>query len=92
MTNTRNEAERGLHAIDWRMSATLMNVAREGQRLPEVTSLEGAVRDWLSLEGELRGAARLRPERPVTVDGTTWAIFQGEEIRGLAAHLRRRKP
>ena len=39
--------------IDWSMSAALANVQRGGSELPEVTSLEGAVRAWMALDNGL---------------------------------------
>jgi len=37
--------------IDWRMSAALENVPRGNSDIAEVTSLEGAVRAWVTLDG-----------------------------------------
>ena len=75
-------------AIDWRMSAALENVPRGNDELPEVTSLEDAVRAWAALDGELQGEAVLTPERPVSVDGgEPAAAFAGMAIRVLAERL-----
>jgi hypothetical protein len=75
-------------AIDWHMSAALENVSRKGNELPEVTSLEGAVRAWVSLDNELQAEAVLTPERPVSVDGGEPAVtFGGMAIRALADRL-----
>lgn len=75
-------------SIDWRMSAALENVPRGDAELPEVTSLEGAVRAWTRLDGELQAEAVLTPERPVAVDGGEAAVsFAGMAIRALAEKL-----
>lgn len=75
-------------AIDWRMSAALENVPRGGEEIPEVTSLEGAVRAWCALDGELQAEAMLTPERPVQIDGEEPVVaFSGLAIRGLAERL-----
>lgn len=47
--------------IDWPMSAALENVPRGDENLAEVTSLEGAVRTWMTLDAEHRDAAALTP-------------------------------
>lgn len=74
-------------SIDWRMSAALENVPRGDSEVPEVTSLEQAVRAWTKLDGELQAEAVLTPERPVTIDGEQVAGFSGLAIRDLAARL-----
>lgn len=73
--------------IDWSMSAALANVERGGSELPEVTSLEGAVRAWMALDNGLQNEAVLRPERGVTIDGETVEVFEGQAIRVLADRL-----
>ena len=73
--------------IDWSMSAALANVQRGGSELPEVTSLEGAVRAWMALDNGLQNEAVLRPERGVTIDGETVEVFEGQAIRVLADRL-----
>ncbi len=79
MTNTEE--------IDWTMSAALENVRRGEEQLPEVTSLQGAVRAWTELEGELQAQATLTPERPVEVDGVSTPSFSGQAIAALAERL-----
>jgi hypothetical protein len=74
-------------SIDWAMSAALANVERGGNELPEVTSLERAVRAWLTLDNALQNEAVLRPEHGVVIDGETIAVFVGQAIRGLADRL-----
>lgn len=76
-----------MSGIDWRMSAVLANVDRGGSELPEVTSLEQAVRAWLALDNGLQNEAVLRPERAVVIDGETIAAFEGQAIRALADRL-----
>ena len=73
--------------IEWRMSASLENVARGDDEMAEVTSLEGAVRAWLNLDPEHRIAATLTPERPVQIDGISHASFVGDGIALLSEHL-----
>ncbi|TPG21796.1 hypothetical protein EAH87_04985 [Sphingomonas koreensis] len=73
--------------IDWRMSASLENVARGGGEMAEVTSLEGAVRAWLDLDPAHRTAALLTPERAVQIDGVTVTSFTGEGIISLSERL-----
>lgn len=70
--------------IDWRMSASLENVPRGDSDLAEVTSLAGAVAAWRGLDLEHRAQAVLTPERPVTIDGATFAMFTGDGIAALA--------
>jgi len=74
--------------IDWRMSAALENVPRGDDEVAEVTSLEGAVRAWTMLDGEMQGEAVLTPERPVDLDdGEPATAFAGMAIRALADRL-----
>jgi hypothetical protein len=73
--------------IDWTMSAALANVDRGGNAVPEVTSLERAVRAWLALDDGLQNEAVLRPEHPVVLDGETNVAFAGQAIRALAERL-----
>lgn len=73
--------------IEWRMSASLENVARGDSEIAEVTSLEGAVRAWLNLDPEHRIAATLTPERPVQIDGISHASFAGDGISNLSERL-----
>ena len=76
-----------MSGIDWRMSAVLADVDRGGSELPEVTSLEQAVRAWLALDNGLQNEAVLRPERAIVIDGETVAAFEGQAIRALADRL-----
>ena len=76
-----------MSGIDWRMSAVLADVDRGGSELPEVTSLEQAVRAWLALDNGLQNEAVLRPERAIVIDGETVAAFEGQTIRALADRL-----
>jgi hypothetical protein len=73
--------------IDWRMSAALENVPRGDADLAEVTSLEGAVRAWSTLDPEHRAAATLTPERAVRIDSASLSTFSGEGIAVLVALL-----
>ena len=73
--------------IDWRMSAALENVPRGGGDIPEVTSLEGAVRAWAILDPQHRGAAVLTPERPLLIDGASHDSLAGDGIAVLVERL-----
>jgi len=73
--------------IDWRMSAALENVPRGQQDVAEVTSLEGAVREWLSLDPAHQADAVLTPERPLMLDGVAMAELSGGHIGALADRL-----
>jgi hypothetical protein len=64
-------SDEGTAAIAWTMSASLEDVSRSGEPVPEVTSLERAVRAWAELDAEQRDAAILTTERPVTLPGET---------------------
>jgi hypothetical protein len=75
-------------AIDWKMSASLEDVARGGAHVPEVTSLGAAVRAWQQLDPDMREAAVLTPERPVIIaGGTAFDRFVGPAIGDLATRL-----
>jgi hypothetical protein len=74
-------------SIDWRMSASLENVVRDGGEYPEVTSLEQAVRAWSALDEEHRSHARLMMDRPITLDGALVAAFTGGAIETLLKYL-----
>ena len=73
--------------IDWRMSASLENVLRGDEDLAEVTSLEGAVRAWRELDEAHRGAAVLRPERSLQINGAVSDSFVGSAISALVERL-----
>jgi len=74
--------------IEWTMSAALEDVPRGGEQVPEVTSLERAVRAWRELSSEQRVAAVLTSERPVKLPGETpLDRFVGEAIGQLAEQL-----
>ena len=73
--------------IDWRMSAALENVPRGDGDLAEVTSLEGAVRAWMTLDPAHRDDAMLTPERPVQIDGAAHATLAVDGIAALAERL-----
>jgi len=73
--------------IDWRMSAALENVPRGDEDVAEVTSLEGAVRAWMTLDPAHRDAAVLIPDRPVQIDGAAHATLAGDGIATLAERL-----
>lgn len=77
----------GSPEIDWRMSAALENVPRGDSDVAEVTSLERAVRAWLTLDPEHRAAATLTPEHPLRIDGASLPMFAGEGIAALAERL-----
>jgi hypothetical protein len=75
-------------SIDWKMSASLKNVSRGDEELPEVTNLEAAVRAWQQLEPEMKAAAQLTLERPVNLNGDMpLDNFVGEGIDDLAKRL-----
>ena len=74
-------------AVDWRMSAALENVPRGSDDLAEVTNLERAVRDWLSLDPEHQVAATLTPEKPILIDGVSHPTFVGGGVSALAELL-----
>ena len=75
-------------AIAWTMSASLEDVPRGSEQVPEVTSLEKAVRAWQELAPEQRDAAVLTSERPVTLPGETPVDrFVGSAIGRLAEQL-----
>jgi hypothetical protein len=74
-------------AVDWSMSASLLNVVREGEDMAEVTSLRQAVEAWRKLEPDHRLAAVLTPDRPVLIDGVQHDRFEGEGIETLAELL-----
>ncbi|MBB3691407.1 hypothetical protein FHY05_000014 [Sphingomonas sp. BK580] len=73
--------------IDWRMSAALENVPRGNDDLAEVTSLDGAVRMWLTLDSAYREGAVLTPERPVQMNGALTHVFHDDAIAALADRL-----
>ena len=74
--------------IDWKMSAALENVSRGGEALPEVTSLDAAVRAWQSLDRAMQAQAVLTLERPVKLSGgMPLDNFLGEAIGDLADRL-----
>lgn len=81
-----SEADRPT-SIDWRMSASLENVIRDGEEYPEVTSLEQAVRAWSALDEEHQVHARLMMDRPIAIDGVLVAAFTGSAIETLLRHL-----
>jgi hypothetical protein len=82
------EASWGGGTIEWTMSASLEDVTRGGAPVPEVTSLERAVRAWLELPAEQRAAAVLTAERPVTLPGELPADrYVGDAIAQIAEHL-----
>ena len=73
--------------IDWHMSAAIEDVPRGDSDVAEVTSLEGAVRAWLSLDAQHRAAAKLKLERAVHMHGVATTSFTGEGIAALADRL-----
>ena len=73
--------------IEWRMSASLENVARGDGEISEVTSLGGAVRAWFELDPKDQTAATPTPERPVLIEGATQASFAGDAIAILSERL-----
>lgn len=75
-------------SIDWKMSASLEDVTRGSEAVPEVTNLEAAVRAWQELEGDMKGDAVLTLERPVHLDGAMpLDRFVGDAIGDLARRL-----
>ena len=73
--------------IEWQMSASIEDVPRGDTDVAEVTSLEGAVRAWLTLDPQHRAAATLTVERPVQMHGVATSSFTGEGIAALAERL-----
>lgn len=73
--------------INWRMSASLENVARGETEIAEVTNLERAVRDWVRLDPGHRDAATLTTDHPVQIEGVSSTTFTGEAIAAIAEHL-----
>ena len=73
--------------IEWRMSASLENVARGGGEMAELTRLGGAVSAWLELDPENQAAATPTPVRPVMIEGATHASFAGDAIAILSERL-----
>ncbi|WP_085808474.1 hypothetical protein [Sphingomonas sp. TZW2008] len=75
-------------SIDWKMSASLEDVTRGGEHVPEVTNLEAAVRAWQQLDATMKHDAVLALERPVALNGeVALDRFVGEAIGDLAARL-----
>lgn len=75
-------------SIDWKMSASLEDVTRAGEAVPEVTNLEAAVRAWQELDQAMKGDAVLTLERPVHLEGAMpLDRFVGEAIGDLARRL-----
>lgn len=74
--------------VPWSMSASLENVIRGGNELPEVASLEACVRAWVDLDEALQVDAELVPEHAFQFDddGPT-GIFRGAEIQALVRYL-----
>lgn len=83
------EVGTGQVTIDWAMSASLENVRRGAQDVPEVTNLEVAVLEWLDLPKDMQAVAELTPEHAIQLndEGPT-LVFRGHEIERLAALLR----
>ena len=73
--------------IDWQMSASIEDVPRGDSDVPQVTSLERAVRAWLNLDPQHQAAATLTAERAVQMDGIFTTSFTGEGIAALAERL-----
>ena len=73
--------------IDWTMSASLEDVVRGGEDIPEVTSLRAAVVAWTALDPEHRAQATLKPERAILVDGASVPVFNGDAIAALVERL-----
>lgn len=73
--------------INWRMSAALENVPRGESDVAEVTSLAGAVSEWLALDQAHQAAAVLTPEHPLVIDGASYPSLTGEAIAALAERL-----
>ena len=73
--------------INWRISASLKNVPRGDNDVAEVTNLERAVRDWLTLDPQHQSAATLATEHAVQIDGVSSTAFTGQAIAALADHL-----
>lgn len=75
-------------SIDWKMSASLEDVTRAGEAVPEVTNLEAAVRAWQQLDGAMQKDAVLTLERPVHLGGALpLDRFVGPAIGDLARHM-----
>jgi hypothetical protein len=91
MTEATWGDEAGNPSIDWRMSVALENVPRGEEELAEVTSLEGAVRTWSTLDRPHQEAAVITLDHPIIIDGTSHASFSGQAIVDLATRLREDK-
>jgi len=87
MTEASWNNEAKTPSIDWSVSAALENVERGGQDIAEVTSLEGAVRAWQSLEPEHKTLAVISIEQPIQLDGVSTSHFAGDTIAALVEHL-----
>lgn len=86
MTEASWSGDKG--SIEWTMSASLEDVPRGGEQVPEVTSLARAVRAWRDLSPEQQGAAVLTSERPVALPGEPPVDrLVGDAIGRLVEHL-----
>jgi hypothetical protein len=54
--------------------------ARNGEELPEITSIRQAVREWPALDSNLDGHARPKFARPIILDGASAAALTGGAI------------
>lgn len=79
--------------INWRMSASLENVARGETEIAEVTNLERAVRDWGRLDPGHRDAATSTTDHPVQIRGfqhdVHWRSYRSN-CRAPATHPKRK--
>lgn len=87
MTEATWDDETGSPSIDWRMSVALQNVPRGDEELAEVTSLEGAVRTWSTLDAAHQENAVISLDHPILIEGVSHASFTGQGIADLAARL-----
>ncbi len=87
MTEATWGDETGSPSIDWRMSVALQNVPRGDEELAEVTSLEGAVRAWSTLDAAHQESAVISLDHPILIDGVSHATFTGPAIGDLAERL-----
>ena len=65
-------------SIDWKMSASLRNVSRGDEELPEVTNLQAAVRAWQQLDPEMKAAAELALEPPAFT--APWTVVSAAAV------------
>jgi hypothetical protein len=61
--------------------------SRNGEELPEITTIRQAVREWPAFDSDLDGHARLKFARPIILDGASVAALTGGAIVSLVRIL-----